>query len=197
VSTLILRTTARLLIPLLLLFSLFLLIRGHSAPGGGFVGGLVASGAFALHMLAFDASSLWRTLRFHPRALIAFGLGLATAASALPVLTGAPMLTALWTPYSVGAGTEKVAVGTPLVFDVGVYLVVIGASLTPIFALEREQERAHGRAPAPPIREGEGDDESEVPPRGDEGDGENEVPTRRGEGDGGNEVPPRGGGEAS
>jgi L-alanine-DL-glutamate epimerase-like enolase superfamily enzyme len=53
-NSLILRTAARYLLPLLILFSIFLLFRGHNEPGGGFVAGLVAAAAFALYALAAD-----------------------------------------------------------------------------------------------------------------------------------------------
>jgi multicomponent Na+:H+ antiporter subunit B len=54
-TSLILKTTARFLMPFLLLFSVFLFLRGHNEPGGGFTGGLVAAAAFALYSIAFGA----------------------------------------------------------------------------------------------------------------------------------------------
>ena len=73
-TSLILSTAARYLLPLLLLFSFFILIRGHNEPGGGFIGGLVAAAAFALNAIAFDVGSTRRTLRIDPRTLIPAGL---------------------------------------------------------------------------------------------------------------------------
>jgi multicomponent Na+:H+ antiporter subunit B len=66
-TSLILSTAARYLLPLLLLFSLFILVRGHNEPGGGFIGGLIGAAAFALNAIAFDARSTRRTLRIDPR----------------------------------------------------------------------------------------------------------------------------------
>jgi multicomponent Na+:H+ antiporter subunit A len=77
--SLILQTATRMLMPLLLLFSVFLLIRGHNEPGGGFVGGLVAAAAFALYAMAFDTVSARRALRISQHALIGSGLRLAGA----------------------------------------------------------------------------------------------------------------------
>jgi multicomponent Na+:H+ antiporter subunit B len=73
-TSLILSTAARYLLPLLLLFSLFILVRGHNEPGGGFIGGLIAAAAFALNAIAFDAGTTRRTLRLDPRMLIPIGL---------------------------------------------------------------------------------------------------------------------------
>ena len=60
------RTAARLLMPLLLLFSVFLLLRGHNEPGGGFVGGLVAAAAFALYAIAFGTRRARQALVVSP-----------------------------------------------------------------------------------------------------------------------------------
>jgi len=74
VASLILSTATRLLLPLLLMFSIFLLLRGHNEPGGGFVGGLVAAAAFALHAIAYSVAATRRLLIIDPRALIGTGL---------------------------------------------------------------------------------------------------------------------------
>lgn len=69
-TSFILLTTARLLLPLLLMFSVFLFGRGHNEPGGGFVAGLVAAAAWILYSLASDTSQARRALRFEPQSLI-------------------------------------------------------------------------------------------------------------------------------
>lgn len=65
-QSLILRTTGFFLLPLLLLFALFLLLRGHNAPGGGFIAGLVASAAIAVHLFAMSEAGARRVLRVDP-----------------------------------------------------------------------------------------------------------------------------------
>ena len=130
-STLILRTGARVLMPLLLLYGLFLLLRGHNAPGGGFAGGLVIAAAYSLSVFAFGTAAARRALIVDPVQLIGAGLLLAIGTGLLPVLTGRPFLTALWFAPSIG-------VGTPLLFDLGVFCVVIGVVLTMIFMLGEE-----------------------------------------------------------
>jgi multicomponent Na+:H+ antiporter subunit B len=136
-TSLILSTAARYLLPLLLLFSLFILIRGHNEPGGGFIGGLVAATAFALNAIAFDARSTRRTLRVDPRMLIPAGLSIALASGIIPLFSGDSFMTGKWFSISV-PGLEQLDIGTPLVFDCGVYLLVLGVALTMILTLTEE-----------------------------------------------------------
>ncbi len=132
----VLRVAARLLVPLFLLFSVFLFVRGHNLPGGGFVGGLVGASAFALVLLSEGLAAARRLLRVEPETLVAGGLA-AALISALPsALAGMPLLTGLWaeTPLPV-LGKP----GTPLLFDAGVYLVVLGIVVAILFALAEEE----------------------------------------------------------
>lgn len=131
----ILATAIRLLLPLMLLFSLFLLLRGHNEPGGGFVGGLVVAAAFALYTLAHGAHEGRRMLRIDPLRLVAIGLLIALTSGLLPLLIGLPFLTGLWS--SLPAPVIGHA-GTPLLFDLGVYLLVAGIALLIIFSLMEE-----------------------------------------------------------
>ncbi len=134
-QSLILSTATRYLLPLLLLFSFFLLLRGHNEPGGGFVGGLVAAAAFALYVLAMDVKAAREILKVDPRVLIAVGVLTAASSGVLSLLTGKPFLTALWLKQPLPVLGK---VGTPLLFDVGVYLLVLGVTLMIIFALVEE-----------------------------------------------------------
>ena len=65
-NTLIFRTMAPYLTSLMLLFSVFVLLRGHNEPGGGFIGGLIAASAFAIYGIAFGVPEVRRALRFPP-----------------------------------------------------------------------------------------------------------------------------------
>ena len=131
-GTIILNTAARLLMPLQLLFSVFLLLRGHDEPGGGFIAGLVAAGAFILYLFAFGVSATKEVLRMvDPRDLIGMGLLL----GALPILpawfVGEPFFTAQW--WEIPGIDFKAS--TPLIFDIGVYLAVLGTLLAVIMTL--------------------------------------------------------------
>lgn len=125
------RTAARLLMPLLLVFAVFLLLRGHDEPGGGFVAGLVAAAAFALYALAFGVTRARHALLVRPMTLLGTGLLLALLSGVPAVLRGEPFLTAWW-------GPGPVPFGTPVVFDVGVLLVVAGVVLMMTFSLAEE-----------------------------------------------------------
>ena len=132
-TSIILRTATRILMPLLLLFALFLLWRGHNAPGGGFVGGLVVAAAFVLYAIASGIPASRRALLVDPSALLSVGLLIALASGAIAILRGRVFMTAAWT--SLGPQPSAVAIGTPLLFDVGVFLAVIGVVLTIVFTL--------------------------------------------------------------
>ena len=73
-SSLIVRTAARVLMPLLLMYGIFLLLRGHNAPGGGFAGGLVVAAAYSLSSFAFGPAAARRALIVDPSRLIGVGL---------------------------------------------------------------------------------------------------------------------------
>ena len=125
------RTAVRVLMPLLLLFAVFLLLRGHNEPGGGFVGGLVVAAAFALYSIAYGVEKAREALLVEPLTLLATGLVIALASGLPGVLRGQPFLTAQWAPGAL-------PLGTPLVFDVGIFLVVMGVVLMMIFSLAEE-----------------------------------------------------------
>lgn len=136
-NSFILRAATQFMLPLLLLFSVFLLLRGHNEPGGGFSGGLVAASAFVLHAFAFGVKETRRALPASPRPLIGAGLLTALGSGTLGLFAGKPFLTGLWGKVML-PGFGKVEVGTPLLFDVGVYLVVVGVTLSIILPLAEE-----------------------------------------------------------
>lgn len=134
-NSLILRVVGRLLVPLMLLFSVFLLLRGHNEPGGGFVGGLMAVGAFGLYSLTYGVATARKALFVDPRTLVGLGLLLAVLSGFGAAFIDAPFLTGVWFVRELTPG-YTLHVGTPTVFDVGVYLVVIGGVLMALFSVE-------------------------------------------------------------
>jgi multicomponent Na+:H+ antiporter subunit B len=129
----ILITTARLLVALMLLFSVFLLVRGHDEPGGGFLGGLIAAASFVLYVLAEGPGAVRAALRFDPRAVAFGGIVLALGAGLVAAFFGDMFFMAQWTTL---VGLE---VGTPFLFDCGVYLAVVGSVCTLVIALEEDR----------------------------------------------------------
>jgi multicomponent Na+:H+ antiporter subunit B len=132
--SLILRRSTRYLFPVIMLFSIYLLFRGHNEPGGGFVGGLAAAAAYTLFALAYDVTTARSLLRFDSRSIIGFGLALSLASGLLSFLRDKPFMTSYWAKLKIGPHI-KIDLSTPLFFDIGVYLVVLGVTLTIILAL--------------------------------------------------------------
>ena len=126
---------SRILFPTLLVLSLIVLYRGHNLPGGGFIGGLMAATAFILMGISRSMEQAKRGLRIDPVVLMAVGLLVALVSGLPGILAGAPFMTGQWLPGFSLPLIGKVHLGTPLVFDVGVYLVVIGFTLHTTFSL--------------------------------------------------------------
>jgi multicomponent Na+:H+ antiporter subunit B len=135
--SLILRTSAWLMIPVLLLFSIFLLLRGHNEPGGGFVGGLVAASAVLLQMIASGPDEVRRLIPFDVELLLPAGLLIALLSGLPALVSGQPFLTGLWVTLPVLGGLK---LGTPVIFDVGVYLVVLGITVQIILSMAEEEQ---------------------------------------------------------
>lgn len=124
----VLAASARYTAPIMIVFSLYLLLRGHNEPGGGFIGGLVAAMAAILVHLAHPAREL-KLFRLGPAPIMVLGLALAVLSGIPAWFAGEPYLTAWWGSAFTLPAVGKVKLGTPLVFDVGVYLVVAGVVL--------------------------------------------------------------------
>lgn len=136
-NSIILATASRYLLMLLLMFSVFLLFRGHNEPGGGFAGGLVAASAYALYFIANGIDAARNVLRMNPLRIVATGLGTALLSTLPSLLLAKPFMSGIW----IDTGTPLIGkIGTPLLFDIGVYLLVLGMTLTIIFALGEEEE---------------------------------------------------------
>ncbi len=127
-KSVILETVTRFITPFLLIIAVFLLLRGHNEPGGGFAGGLVAAAALALHMMAFGEQAMRDAIRIDPRTLAGIGLTISILSGFTSIVVGKPFLTGLWVNLPTIFGTAKL--GTPMIFDVGVFMVVIGVTVS-------------------------------------------------------------------
>ncbi len=130
----ILSTATRLLVGLILVFAVYLLFRGHNAPGGGFAAALVAGTGFALFAVAEGPQAVRRALRTDPRVLVGWGLLMALGSGLLALAVGRAYLSGLW--WTATFVDASLAASTPLLFDVGVFLVVLGTILTLVLHLE-------------------------------------------------------------
>jgi len=133
----ILSTASRYLLPLMLIFSFFLLLRGHNEPGGGFVGGLVAAAAYALYLIANGVEEAKKLLKAEPIKLIAMGLLHAIISAFISVISGQDLMTGVWAKNEFPVIGK---VGTPLLFDLGVYFLVLGIVTKIIFSLAEEDK---------------------------------------------------------
>ena len=137
-NSVVLSTATRFLITLLLLVAVFLLVRGHNDPGGGFVAALVASIAVALYAFATSVDDARALLRFDPHLLLGVGVLLALASGIPAALAGDPPLTGMWFDIALPGGTT-VKLGTPLLFDLGVFLTVFGSVLGMVLTLSETE----------------------------------------------------------
>ncbi len=151
-NSIILTAATRILTPLMVAFSLFILLRGHNEPGGGFIGGLVATTACALYAKALGVRAIRAALRVEPAAIAVAGLGLATLAGLWGLLAGGAFLEGIWPLLTTTAAGDKVGlpIGSVLLFDVGVYLVVVGSVLAILFALGEDVAASSPQAASSP-----------------------------------------------
>lgn len=131
---------ARLLMPITTLIAFYFFFRGHNLPGGGFVGGLIfATGVLTQFIVS---GMLWveDKSRIRPQNWLGFGLVLAVGAGLLPMLSGKPFLTAMiWEPVLPFFG--KLHLSSVLIFDLGVFTVVVGTTTYMLVALAHQSLR--------------------------------------------------------
>jgi multicomponent Na+:H+ antiporter subunit B len=135
--TVIFRTVAPGLTAIMVVFSIFVLLRGHNEPGGGFIGGLIAASAIAIYGIAVGVENVRKALRVDPISVAGFGVFIAAFAGLLSLGQSVPFLTGLWSFFEFD--NTKIAISTPMVFDIGVYLAVVGTISAIALALEENE----------------------------------------------------------
>lgn len=126
-NSLILKTAAQILVALMIVYSSYLLLRGHNQPGGGFIGGLVAVIAFALYAIATAPRIVRKVIYIDPIIISMSGLLLVVGSGLMAMFESQPFLTAIWW---IGL------LNSNFIFDLGVYLTVFGSVLTIVLYLE-------------------------------------------------------------
>lgn len=137
-NTVIFRTIAPALTAIMLVFSVFVLLRGHNEPGGGFIGGLIAASAVAIYGIAAGVTEVRKALRIDPLAIAAAGLILAGLSGFVSLFYEVPFLTGIWN--TVIFDQVSISISTPMFFDIGVYFVVLGTISAIALALEENEE---------------------------------------------------------
>ncbi|WP_051063316.1 hydrogen gas-evolving membrane-bound hydrogenase subunit E [Ilumatobacter nonamiensis] len=138
-DSILLTRLANAVVPIALVFSAFLLFAGHNAPGGGFVGGLVAGAALTLEYARGGRGALERIVPFDPRLLLGGGLAIAALTGVAGLLGGGEFLESSKLEVDVPVlGTMKATSALP--FDVGVFMVVVGLVVTVLARLGSASE---------------------------------------------------------
>jgi multicomponent Na+:H+ antiporter subunit A len=131
------------LTPVLVLFSIFLTLRGHNAPGGGFAGGLVMGSAVVLRYLAAGPRGL-RSLRIDPIVLIGTGLLIAVVVGLTSLVAdGSFQESAIWKFEVAVLGDVKIVSSS--LFDIGVHVLVVGVVMAVVVALAEADDEMRGR----------------------------------------------------
>jgi multicomponent K+:H+ antiporter subunit A len=136
-NSLFLQVMSRPLLPVALLVSLYLLLRGHNLPGGGFIGGLVTGTAIVVQYLAFGTAWVDRRLPLRHLALIGGGIGLAALTGLAAIAFGVPFLTSTF-GYMDWPVVGQFELASAMVFDLGVYLAVVGVVLAILATIGRQ-----------------------------------------------------------
>lgn len=122
----------------LLVFAVIALLRGHNHPGGGFIGGLLAGLSIVMKGFAFETERVRSQMKISPTEFIGIGLGLIVLSTIPSMISGDAFMTGLWTTIPLPLKGE-LKLGTPLLFDIGVFFAVIGVTLMFLFSLKRAE----------------------------------------------------------
>ena len=138
-NSIILQIASRYVRAILLFFAVIALLRGHNNPGGGFIGGLLAGLSIVFQGFAYSAGYARERLRVSPGGFLSLGLGLIFL-SLLPAALGQEsLMKGAWVTVTLLFGWE-LKLGSPLVFDTGVFFAVIGVTVLFFFSLKREED---------------------------------------------------------
>ncbi|MGY4797029.1 Na(+)/H(+) antiporter subunit B [Lysinibacillus fusiformis] len=130
--------TAKIVFFIIFFFSIHIFLAGHYTPGGGFVGGLLTSSALVLLVLAYDINTVRHILPINYTYLTAIGLLLALATAAYPMFVGKPFFTHFFDYFDLPL-LGKQSLHTAMLFDSGVYLVVVGVTMTIIQTIGEDE----------------------------------------------------------
>ena len=139
-NSVILQIAARYLRWILIVFAILALYRGHNEPGGGFIGGLMAGLAIVYRGFAFNAFQVKEEMKDRPEKYIAFGLAVILLSYLPSVLRSEALMKGVWVTLPIPL-TEGIKLGTPLLFDIGVFLSVIGVTLMFVFSLTQKPQQ--------------------------------------------------------
>jgi multicomponent K+:H+ antiporter subunit A len=139
-------TLTRLVFPVMLIVAVFLLLRGHDLPGGGFSAGMVVAIAIILQYIVGGTDWTEDRLRLRPRLWVGTGLLISAGTALAALVVGRPFLTTYFA-YAELPVIGKVPTASALIFDIGIFALVVGATLLMLVALAHQSVRAHRAVP--------------------------------------------------
>jgi monovalent cation:proton antiporter len=134
----ILHTAIKIILFIILAFSVYLLFSGHHHPGGGFVGGLTTSAALVLLSIAFDSRTVREIVPVDFKLVGAVGILLAVLTGSAALVFGAPFLSHVHAEVDVPL-IGHMELASALLFDIGVYFAVIGTTMTIIQTISEDE----------------------------------------------------------
>lgn len=137
-NNLILQFTSKIVFYMIFFFSVHIFFAGHYTPGGGFVGGLLTSSAIVLLLLAYDLKTVQNVLPINYTYMTAIGLILALGTAAFPMFRGDPFFTHYFDYFNLPL-IGKTSLHTAALFDLGVFLVVVGVTMTIIQTIGEDE----------------------------------------------------------
>ena len=136
------------LFPVIIVFALYLLVRGHDLPGGGFAAGITMSIALVLQYMASGTRRVETRLRVQPLVWAGLGLLVAVGTGLGALLFGYPFLTS-WFRYVDLPVLGQIPLATALLFDLGVFMLVVGATALILIAIAHQSIRTPARTLKP------------------------------------------------
>ncbi|MHA7966664.1 Na(+)/H(+) antiporter subunit B [Paenibacillus sp. CAU 1782] len=137
-SNVILQTAAKVLVFIIMIYSIYILFAGHNNPGGGFIGGLITASALMLLYLAFDVETVRDIIPVDFKIVGAIGVMLALLTGLASVLFGDNFLFQYYEYVNLPL-LGKTGLGTAFVFDLGVYMAVVGTTMTIIRSISEDE----------------------------------------------------------
>lgn len=134
----ILQTMTKVIFFIIILFSIHIFFAGHYSPGGGFVGGLLTASAIVLLLIAFDLKTVTTILPFNYTVMTAVGLLIALGTAAGSIFFNVPFFTHVFEYYTLPL-LGKQSLHSAALFDAGVYLVVVGVTMTIIQSIGEDE----------------------------------------------------------
>ncbi|WP_202080726.1 Na(+)/H(+) antiporter subunit B [Caldalkalibacillus salinus] len=129
INDVIVQTITKIVSFIILTFAVYIFFAGHHNPGGGFIGGLMTAGALVLLYLAFDLETMRKIIPVDYKIITALGLLMALGTGIGAILLGYPFLSHTF-DYKDLFILGETELATALLFDIGVYLTVIGVTMT-------------------------------------------------------------------